>query len=81
MIDKCNFVIGIDFISSLGIRITNISYCEYLPEGFRSVAEIRFENKDIDRTAFASKFTSEERMEIIDRAFELLECSIPVEFK
>ncbi len=81
MIDKCNFVIGIDFISNLGIRITNISYCEYLPEGFRSVAEIRFENKDIDRTAFASKFTSEERMEIIDRAFELLECSIPVEFK
>ncbi len=81
MIDKCNFVIGIDFISSLGIRITNISYCEYLPEGFRSVAEIRFENKDIDRTAFASKFTSEERMEIIDRAIELLNCSVPVEFK
>ena len=81
MIDKCNFVIGIDFISNLGIRITNISYCEYLPEGFRSVAEIRFENKDIDRTAFSPKFTSEERMEIIDRAFELIECSIPVEFK
>ena len=81
MIDKCNFVIGIDFISNLGIRITNISYCEYLPEGFRSVAEIRFENKDIDRTAFSPKFTSEERIEIIDRAIELLECSIPVEFK
>ena len=81
MIDKNNFVVGIDFVNSVGDRVTNVSYCEHLPEGFRAVADIRFENKDIDRTAFASKFTSEERMEIIDRAFELLECSIPVEFK
>jgi len=81
MIDKHNFVIGIDFISNIGIRTTNISYCEYLPEGFRSVAEIRFENKDIDRTAFSPKFTSEERAQIIDRAEELLECSIPIQFK
>ena len=81
MIDKNNFVVGIDFVNSIGDRVTNVSYCEHLPEGFRAVADIRFKNGEIDRHAFVQKFSGEERMEIIDRAFELLECSIPVEFK
>lgn len=80
-IDKNNFVVGIDFVNSIGDRVTNVSYCEYLPEGFRAVADIRFKNGEIDRHAFIPKFSGEERMEIINIANELLDLSTPLEFK
>lgn len=80
-IDKNNFVVGIDFVNSIGDRITNVSYCEHLPEGFRAVADIRFENGEIDRNSFVPRFNSKERLEIINFAEEIVGQSTPVEFK
>ena len=81
MIDKNNFVIGCDFISTLGIRITNVSYCEHLPEGFRSVAEIRFEDNRVNRSIFTDKFDISDQVKILATAKEFLDSSIPVSFK